>query len=129
MNRIERDILLAETNGVEPHLSIQSNTRIDTGRWWRLASLWVCVTGEDVIILAANRRRYVHRLPISACGGSHYCHTTGELVIDAGDLNDDLEYRRLALSPVDALRVLRAMNVTDKNDTSLNSNELENTRA
>ena len=108
MNRLERALLNAETNGEEPRLAVRSKTRIDAGRWWRRTRLWVCVTDHDVVVLAAARRRYIQRVPIPDCQGSHYCHTTGELVIEAGE---DLRFNRLAMSPVDGLRVLEALNV------------------
>ena len=108
MNKRVRRILNAETGGAEPRLIVRSNTRIDAGRWCRRTPLWVCVTKEDVVVLAAARRHYIQRFPIADCQGSHYCHTTGELVIEAGE---DLRFSRLAMSPTDALRVLDALNV------------------
>lgn len=108
LNKLERAVLNAETGGAEPRLAVRSKTRIDAGRWWRLTPLWVCVTDRDVVVLAAARRRYVRSVPIADCQGSHYCHTTGELVIEAGE---DLRFRRLAMSPVDGLRVLQALKV------------------
>ena len=109
MNELERVVLNAETGGAEARLSIRTNTRIDAGRWWRRTPLWVCITADDVVILAAARRQYIQRFPIVECQDSHYCHTTGELVIEAGE---DLQFSRLAMSPVDALRVLDAINNT-----------------
>ena len=110
MNDRERTILSAETDGAEPKLVVRSNTRVDTGRWWRRSRLWVCVTDSSVVLLAAARRCYVQRVPIADCKGSYYCHTTGQLVIEAGE---DLQFSRIAMSPVTALRVLHAMGPSD----------------
>ena len=106
LNSRERDILNAEIGDVEPRIVVRSETRIDTGRWWSRSPLWVCVTEQDVVVLAATRRSYLQRFPIKFCRDSHYCHVTGELVIEAGE---DLRFNRLAMSPTDALRVLESL--------------------
>jgi hypothetical protein len=106
LNRREREILSAEIGAVEPRLAVRSKTRIDTGRWWCRTPLWVCVTEQDVVVLAAARRNYLQRFPIADCRASHYCHITGELVIEAGN---ELRFSRLAMSPTDALGVLNAL--------------------
>lgn len=106
LNRRERAILNAETGGAGVRLAVRSQTRIDAGRWWRRTPLWVCVTDHDVVVLAAARRQYMQRVPVDDCQGSHYCHTTGELVIET---DEDLRFRRLAMSPVDGLRVLQTL--------------------
>ncbi len=106
MNKRERKVLNTEMGGAEPRLVVRSNTSVDAGRWWWRTPLWVCVMEEDVVVLAAARRHYIQRFPIADCQGSHYCHTTGELVIEAGE---DLQFSRLAMSPTDGLRVLDAL--------------------
>ena len=114
MNANERAILSSQTSGKEPKLSVRSSTRIDAGLWWRRSRLWVCVMEQDVVILAAARRHYIQRFPIADCQASHYCHTTGELIIEAGE---DLQFKRLRMSPKDALRVLRALGATNTMNT------------
>jgi len=107
LNKLEQHILTTETNGAEPRLLICTNTRIDAGRWWRRTPLWICITHDDVIVLAAARRQYIQRFPIEDCLASHYCHTTGELVIEPGE---NIQFSRLAMSPGDALQVLVLIN-------------------
>ncbi len=114
MNALEHASLIAETNGAEPLVSVRSSTRVDTGRWWRRSRLWVCVTENDVVVLAAARRIYIQRFSIADCQGSHYCHTSGQLVIEAGE---ELRFSRLAMSPVDALSVLHAIDRTNKENS------------
>ena len=109
MNRLERKILQAEIGDAQPRLTVRSATRVDAGRWWRRTPLWVCVTEKDIIVFAAARRRYLQRFPIADCQDSCYCHTTGELVIEAGE---DLRFSRLAMSPTEGLRVLELLNLT-----------------
>jgi hypothetical protein len=106
LNKLEHAVLMDQTSGAESRLSVRSQTRVDAGRWWRRTRLWVCVTDHDVVVLAVARRRYVQRVSIAACQGSHYCNTTGELVIE-GD--EDLQFSRLAMSPAEGLSVLRAL--------------------
>ena len=106
MNRLERHLLNTAIGGVEPRLLLQSNTRVDTGRWLRRSRLWLCITDTDVVVLAASRRQYIQVYPIHDCQDSHFCHSTGELVITA---NEEREFNRLAMDPTDALDALGAL--------------------
>ena len=106
MNPLERQLLREATGGAEPRLTVRSRTCIDTGRGWRHTSMWLCVMADELLMLAVSRRRYVARLPLEDCAGTHYCHTTGELVVDPGE---DLMVKRFRVSPRDALELLKAM--------------------
>jgi len=114
LNALERAVFVAGTNQSEPRLAVPSQTRIDTGRWWRRTRLWVCVTDRDMVVLAAGRRRYIERFPIAECRASHYCHTTGELVIQA---DKGPRFNHLAMSPVDGLAVLHAIGAVNAEET------------
>lgn len=133
MSPTERAILTTQTQGEEPRLSLRSHTRVDTGLWWYRTRLWVCVTELDVIVFAAARRHYIKSIPIADCKSSHYCHTTGELVIQSAE---DLQISRLRLSPSDALRLLRLLGAVAGTTESppqiaqqQNLNHSENSRA
>ncbi len=104
MNQLEQQLLREETGGAEPRLTVRSRTRIDTGRWWRRSSVWLCVMADELVMLAVSRRRYVARLPLADCGGTHYCHTTGELVVEPGE---DLTHNRFRVTPREALELLK----------------------
>ncbi len=106
LNSREQDVLHAEIGAVEPRVVVHTTTRIDAGLWWCRTPLWICVTEHNVIVFAAARRSYLQSFPIEDCRDSHYCHITGELVVEAGE---DLRFSRLAMSPTDALRVLEAL--------------------
>lgn len=103
MNELEEKLLREETGGAEPKLRIRTGTRIDLGRWWRSNPVWLCVVGDELILLAVARRRYFERVSLADCRDSHYVHATGELVIDP---TDALRIKHLSLSPRDALDVL-----------------------
>ncbi|MFN4942899.1 MAG: hypothetical protein ACK5G9_03795, partial [Akkermansiaceae bacterium] len=78
MNQLESALLDELTNGGDPELLLRSRTRIDAGRWWRRNSVWICITKSELILFAVARRRYVERLPLADCRGSHYLAATGE---------------------------------------------------
>ena len=109
MNAIEQELLSDATGGGEPRLVVRSRTRIDTGRWWRPTPLWLCVMDRELVMLAVSRRRYVARRPLAADGGAHYCHTTGEFVIEPGE---DLTFNRFRVTPREALALLDAMGLS-----------------
>lgn len=104
MNKVEQAVLNHEVGEVSPRLCIRSATRVDAGHWWRRVSLWLLVLDDELVVLAAGRRRFVGRIPFVEAGGSHYDHQKGELVIapwQEGPLN------HVAMKPSDAIRVLR----------------------
>jgi hypothetical protein len=103
MNELEERLLREETGGAEPRHRILTGTRIDLGRWWRSTPVWLCVVGNELVLLAVARRRYFERVPLAECQGSHYVHATGELVIDP---TDALRIKHLSMSPREALEVL-----------------------
>lgn len=103
MNAQERELLLAATDGREPVLTLRTATRVDTGRWLRASPLWLNLTADQVVLIAASRRACVERAPIDTCAESWYCHITGQLVLHPAA---SLAHRRLTMSPGEALRVL-----------------------
>jgi len=111
LNEIEKALLGEVTGGVEPLLCLRTNTKVDAGRWWRRTPVWLCVTQDNLILLAVARRRYVQKVPLGECCGSLYCNTTGELILAPAK---GLETSRLAMSPADALKVLKAIGCEQK---------------
>jgi len=111
LNRLEHQLLLQETGSAEPRLCLRSETRIDTGRWWRGSPVWLCVTDDELVSLAVTRRRHFARIPLADCQASHYNHATGELVIKPGE---SLPLNNFKLSPSDALRILELLNTENQ---------------
>lgn len=103
MNQLESALLDELTDGGDPELLLRTRTRIDTGRWWRNTSVWICITKSELILFSVARRRYEERLPLADCHGSHYLAATGELVIDSADA---MRIKHVKLTPREALRVL-----------------------
>jgi len=103
LNEFEKALLAEVSGNREPELCLRTKTRIDAGYWWRRAPIWLCVSQDELILLAVGKRRYVQRVALSECSGSLYCHATGELVLAPVK---GLETNRLAVSPAEALRVL-----------------------
>jgi len=79
---------------------------VDVGWWLRTAQVWVCVTDDDLIVLAAGRRNHVASVPRATCRASHYDHATGEVIIEPGDT---LRFDRLAFQPREALQILHLL--------------------
>lgn len=107
LNPLEQQLLLAETGVTEPRLCIRSNTLVDTGRWWRQSPVWLCVTDDELIMLAVARRKYFARISIKDIHASRYHHAGGELVIEPGE---SLPIHRFQLPLHDALRILHLIN-------------------
>ena len=103
MNLREQQLLREEVGDAEPRLFVLSRARVDAGRWWRRTPVWICVVGEELVMLAVARRRYIERVAISECEGTHYNHAAGELVIEPGE---GLRMNRFRVSPRVALKIL-----------------------
>ncbi|MBT3568271.1 MAG: hypothetical protein HN494_05430 [Opitutae bacterium] len=106
MNAKEVQLLENETGDSEPHLSIRTKTRIDLGQWFRRSFVWLCLTGSELVLVAANRRHYVERISVSECQSSYYDHASGKLVLEPAS---SLMTKSLSLSPRDALIVLEKL--------------------
>jgi hypothetical protein len=104
MTPTERELLArAIGSDAEPALCLRSNTRVDAGWWLRRAPVWLCITDDQAIVLAAGRRHHVASVSRDSCRNSRYDHATGEVVIEPGDA---LRFDRLAFLPREALRIL-----------------------
>lgn len=112
MNPREQLLLRSVVGDTVPRLCVRSRTRIDTGRWGRRSSVWVCVAADQLAMLAVGRRRYAEHVAIADCRESHYCHATGELTIEPVE---GLRLKRLKMSPRQALQVLTEMNPKNEN--------------
>lgn len=100
----ENALLSEELAGQRPQLLLRSKTRVDTGRWLAKSPLWLCVTETTIVLLAASKRRYVQRMPITDCTTSQYCHTSGALLLQP---SDQWRFHSIQLPPADALKVLK----------------------
>jgi len=114
MNQLEQQLLRDNVGDAEPRLRLLTNTRIDTGRWWRKTRLWLCVMEDELVLLSVSRRRYFERRPLAESKQTHYNHSTGELVIEPAET---LQYNNCNLTPRDALRVLNFLKTETKNTT------------
>ncbi|NNC88736.1 MAG: hypothetical protein HKN82_09800 [Akkermansiaceae bacterium] len=103
MNEREQQLLREAAGDSGPRLCLRTGTRIDAGRWWRRSPVWLCVTDDELILLAAGRRRLLERIAIAECPGTHYNPATGELVVEPGE---PLRLRRLKVAPSEALEIL-----------------------
>jgi hypothetical protein len=100
--------LLREMVGVnKATLTIRSRAKIDAGRWWRKTPLWLCVVGDDLVMLAVARRRYAEKIAIAECPASHYNPATGELVIEPAG---ELRFNSFKVNPRDAIQILKILN-------------------
>ena len=123
MTERERTLLKAEIGDGSVRLMLRTGTRVDTGRWLRSSRLWLCVTDHDIVLLAASRRQYCQQVKLSDVAQSWYSHPTGNLVLEPGE---DLQFRHIAMSPTDAVRVLKMIEASNESSKNLHSTSLEN---
>lgn len=108
MNSIEKELLATEVGEQSPRLSIRSRTPVDTGRWWLNSRLWLHVFDNELVVMAAKRRRYIRRVHLDACSESHYCHNSGALFLAP---TEDIEFNQIAMPASDAIKVLRILGI------------------
>lgn len=107
MNALETELLREMVGINKATLTIRTCAKIDAGRWWRKTPLWLCVVGDDLILLAIARRRYAEKIPLTECLDSHYNPATGELVIAPAET---LRFSHIPMSPRDAMQILKILN-------------------
>jgi hypothetical protein len=108
MNKVEQAVLRHTYGDGAPRLSLRTSTRVDAGRWWRSAPLWLLVFDDSLLLLAADRRRYIEEIPFSDAAESYYCHQTGELVLAPCEA---VTVRHVKMKASQAIRVLRLLGV------------------
>lgn len=126
MTEAIKQLLLAQSGGREPRLVVRTGTRVDTGRWLRRSALWLCLTDDRLMMLAASRRAYCQSMPLTDAADSWYCHTTGQLVIEP---NDSLRFNRLDMTPAQALSVLEQIKNLLRTAAELTGPAMEKNRA
>jgi len=107
VNEIELQLLREMVGVNNATLTIRTRAKIDAGRWWRKTPLWLCVVGDELVMLAVARRRYAEKIAIAECPDSHYNPATGELVIEPGE---NLRFNRFRVSPREAIQLLKILN-------------------
>lgn len=107
MNELEKHLLRETVGETSPTLSIRSRAKIDAGRWWRKTPLWLCVVGNDLVMLAVARRQLAEKITIAECSTSHYNPATGELVIAPAE---NLRFNHFKVSPREAIQILKILN-------------------
>lgn len=109
MDNKERELLNEEAGeDIEPRLSLCSQTKIDTGRWWGKAPLWLAVSEEEIFVLAAGKRPYFERVSLQDCNETHYNPATGEIIIAPAE---GLICNQLAFSPSEAMELLQTLGI------------------
>jgi len=108
MNAVEKAVLREEVGDTAPRLVIRSTTRIDAGRWWRRARLFLAVMEDDLVVFAGARRKYACRIGFDECRHSVYDHGSRELVLAPAE---GLDFKRVGMSVSDALRILHLIGV------------------
>ena len=106
MNPLEQQLLNETVGRAGTQLCLRTRTKVDTGRWWRRSPVWLCVSGDELLILAVARRRHLERIAIADCSESHYNHGTGELVVGPGE---SIHLNHFKMSPGDALTILKLL--------------------
>lgn len=107
MNELEKQLLQETVGSAAAKLCIRSGEGIDAGRWWRRTPVWLCVVGDELVMLAVARRQHVEKVSLSACTSSHYSHATGELVIEPVE---NLRFNRFRISLREAIQLLKILN-------------------
>lgn len=106
MTPLETSLLHEACGGREPRLLLRTRTRVDAGRWWRTSPLWLAIDGNDLVLFAVARRKYLDSVPLADCHASQYIHSSGQLMIGP---TEQLRINQIALTPGEALLVLDAM--------------------
>lgn len=121
--KLEAQLLRDEAGGSEPRLTLRTQTRVDTGRWLKRSRLWLCVIDDDVVLLAASKRRYFEKITLADCRDSYYSHPTGQLVLEPLEA---ARYKQIQMSPTDALRFLELIQQSDLTPHPPQGNATEN---
>ena len=88
-------------------MQVRTGTKVDVGKWWKKAPVWLCVMKDELVLVAVGRRRLFERIPFADCPDAAYHHASGELVIVR---SEGLQLNKVKLPPSDALKILNFLN-------------------
>jgi len=100
-------LALAASAGAGTATILESETRMDTGLWFRQGRVRVVCAGGGLILLAPGRRPCVHKIPFTQLGESMYNAVTGEVLLLPAP---DTTVRRLQLDPAAGRELIEAIN-------------------
>lgn len=84
--------------------AIQTRSRVDVGRWFRLARLWVVCRPDEVVLWAHGPRPFLRQWRVAELTQSFYNAISGELVLTPS--GPEASRMRLRLAPLEAYRIL-----------------------
>ena len=103
MSAAERRLLAQAAGDAGWQLLFDTRSRVDVGEWLRNGRVWIGVTSQEVILLAAGRVPFVQKTPLEHVRESLYNPLTGEVVLaPAGEL----KLKRVKLPALDGYRLL-----------------------
>ena len=102
LNKVEKAVAESEMGKREPNFIFRSSTRVDTGRWWRRSPLCLLIYEDELVVLAASRRRYICRLSPEDYEQSYYSNRSGELILLPAE---NCQFKHIRMNPSDALQV------------------------
>jgi len=122
MNQKERELLEQEAGeDIEPHFSLCSQTKVDTGGWFGSSPLWLAVSEDEIFLLATGKRPYFERVSQQDCTETHYNPATGEIIIAPAE---GLICNQLTFSPSEAMEILKTLGIEESQWTHKVANEV-----
>jgi hypothetical protein len=94
---------------------VRTQMRVDTGGWLRNSAMWLCLTDSELVLFAANRRRFLQRLPLIECAGTSYCHVSGALHLQP---SDRWHFSTIAMPPVEGIKIEKQLALITKKQIS-----------
>ena len=108
LSKVEQAVLTSGKGDVEPLKIFRSQTRVDTGRWWRRSVLCLAVYPGEIAVFAASRRRYFCHLELADLTESYYSHRTGELILAPAE---ECRFKQIKMNPSEALEILSMLSL------------------
>ena len=120
----ELELLRSKLNReINPVLVMETHSKVDTGGWLGKRNIRAIVTSEELFLIASGKRPLVEYAQLEDCTESRYNPSSGEMILAPAT---SLRNRELSLPPLEAMKLLKALGVTESTGKTVVNDESSN---
>jgi len=103
---------------IKPMLILESESLVDTGGWLGKRKIRIIVTSAELFLVALGKRPLLENVKLEDCTESRYTPSSGKIILAPAT---SLRNNELSIPPVEAIKLLKAVGVTETTGTTIPS--------
>ena len=115
----EQELLRSQLDrDIKTTLILESQSKVDTGGGLGKRNIRIIVTSEELFLIALGKRPLFENVKMEDCTESRYNPSSGEIILAPAT---SLRNNELSIPPVEAIKLLKAVGVTETTGTTIPS--------